>query len=127
MSSFINDDFVFGEWITNGVNVSITSIRRILFLANWADESKLAEIISDCGFEKIEKTSDEDSTQVKQPNTPFTLSGRPYLENFFNEHVIDIVQNEDRYKAMGIGFPSAMILYGPPGTGKTFAVEALAT
>ena len=127
LSSFINDDFVFGEWITNGVNVSITSIRRILFLANWADESKLAKIILDCGFEKIEKTSDEDSTQVKQPNTPFTLSGRPYLENFFNEHVIDIVQNEDRYKAMGIGFPSAMILYGPPGTGKTFAVEALAT
>jgi cell division protease FtsH len=127
LSSFINDDFVFGEWITNGVNVSITSIRRILFLANWADESKLAEIILDCGFEKIEKTSDENSTQIKQPNTPFTLSGRPYLENFFNEHVIDIVQNEDRYKAMGIGFPSAIILYGPPGTGKTFAVEALAT
>jgi cell division protease FtsH len=127
LSSFINDDFVFGEWITNGVNVSITSIRRILFLANWADESKLAEIILDCGFEKIEKTSDEDSTQIKQHNTPFTLSGRPYLENFFNEHVIDIIQNEDRYKAMGIGFPSAIILYGPPGTGKTFAVEALAT
>lgn len=127
LSPFVNDDLIFGLWITNGVNVSITSIRRILFLANWADESKLAEIILDCGFEKIEKTSDEDSTQVKQPNTPFTLSGRPYLENFFNEHVIDIVQNEDRYKAMGIGFPSAIILYGPPGTGKTFAVEALAT
>lgn len=127
LSSFINDDFIFGIWITGGVNVSITSTRRVLFLANWVDESKLAEIILDCEFEGIENATDEKSPQIKQANTPFTLPGRPYLENFFNEHVIDVVQNEGRYKAMGINFPSAIILYGPPGTGKTFAVEALAT
>jgi cell division protease FtsH len=33
--------------------------------------------------------------------------------------------NRDRYKALGIDFPSAVILHGPPGTGKTFAVERL--
>jgi SpoVK/Ycf46/Vps4 family AAA+-type ATPase len=57
--------------------------------------------------------------------TPFSLVGRPQLEQFFNEHVIDIVRHEDRYKALGIGFPGAIALHGPPGCGKTFAVEKL--
>jgi SpoVK/Ycf46/Vps4 family AAA+-type ATPase len=38
---------------------------------------------------------------------------------------VDIVQNRERYAALGIGFPSAVILHGPPGCGKTFAVERL--
>ena len=68
---------------------------------------------------------------VKQRKTPeqikehFSLPGRPALEAFFNEHVVDIIRNSERYKRMGIGFPSAVILHGPPGCGKTFAVERL--
>jgi hypothetical protein len=55
----------------------------------------------------------------------FRLPGRPELETFFTEHVVDIVQNAERYKALGIDFPSAIVLHGPPGCGKTFAVERL--
>ena len=53
------------------------------------------------------------------------MSGRPILEAFFNEHVIDIIENTERYKALGIDFPTAIVLHGPPGCGKTFAVERL--
>jgi SpoVK/Ycf46/Vps4 family AAA+-type ATPase len=53
------------------------------------------------------------------------LPGRPELDSFINEHIVDIIQNRDRYKALGIGFPSAVVLHGPPGCGKTFAVESL--
>ena len=53
------------------------------------------------------------------------MAGRPELADFFNEHIVDIVLNRDRYRALGIEFPSAVILHGPPGTGKTFAVEKL--
>ncbi len=56
----------------------------------------------------------------------FRLPGRPSLEAFFNEHVIDIVRNAEKYSIVGIDFPSAIVLYGPPGCGKTFAVERLA-
>ena len=55
----------------------------------------------------------------------FRLTGRPALETFFNDHVVDIVENPDRYKALGIDFPTAIVLHGPPGCGKTFAVERL--
>lgn len=86
---------------------------------------------------------DETSSQTEQKNegmanpietTPqnsdnkseeFKLPGRPFLEEFFNEHIIDIVYNPERYQAVGIEFPSAVILHGPPGCGKTFAVEKL--
>jgi SpoVK/Ycf46/Vps4 family AAA+-type ATPase len=47
------------------------------------------------------------------------------LEDFFNEHVVDIILHKERYKALGVGFPSAVVLHGPPGCGKTFAVEQL--
>jgi cell division protease FtsH len=68
-----------------------------------------------------------------QPQTPeepveskfFKLPGRPQLEEFFKEHVIDIIFNAQKYQAFGIDFPSAIVLHGPPGCGKTFAVERL--
>ena len=47
------------------------------------------------------------------------------LEAFFREHVIDIVENTERYKALGIEFPAPVVLHGPSGFGKTFAVERL--
>src|SRR3546814_1662770 len=60
-----------------------------------------------------------------QPLGEFSLPVRPNLEAFFNEHVIDLIRNEERYKALGITFPGAVLLHGPPGCGKTFAVEKL--
>ena len=39
--------------------------------------------------------------------------------------MIDIIFNAEKYQAMGIEFPSAIVLHGPPGCGKTFAVERL--
>jgi SpoVK/Ycf46/Vps4 family AAA+-type ATPase len=59
-----------------------------------------------------------------RPKT-FELVGRPSLERFFREHVIDIVENLERYRHLGVEFPSAIVLHGPPGCGKTYAVDRL--
>jgi len=75
----------------------------------------------------------KEAAEPEQPQAPeepaeakvFKLPGRPQLEKFFNEHVIDIIFNAEKYLALGIDFPSAIVLHGPPGCGKTFAVERL--
>ena len=57
---------------------------------------------------------------------PFSLPGRPALEKFFREEILDVIDREEEYRRFGVGFPGATLLYGPSGSGKTFAVEKLA-
>jgi len=148
----VEDEVVLGTWITGGVIISTESFRRLTNLTGWMSPEDLAEIIKAAGFSvpvdagllgkrkpKSQPQSDEKTAIVdgavhpEQPQSQpdkdehkvFTLPGRPQLEEFFNEHVIDIIFNAEKYQALGIEFPSAIVLHGPPGCGKTFAVERL--
>ena len=56
----------------------------------------------------------------------FSLPGRPSLEAFFREYVIDFFARRSEYEAMGIRAPNGVLLHGPPGSGKTYAVRKLA-
>lgn len=150
LSARVSDDVVFGTWLTGGVPVSVQSFRRLRTLTNWLGATHLRDVVVKGGFEVSEKiigpkpaskpsTVPETTTkpdqapaeleaaadQPSQASQRFVLAGRPELEQFINEHVVDIIINEARYKALGIDFPSAIILHGPPGCGKTFAVERL--
>ncbi|MDP1638155.1 MAG: ATP-binding protein [Candidatus Nitrotoga sp.] len=140
LSARVSDDVVFGTWLTGGVPVSVHSFRRLRILTNWLGASHLRDVVVRGGFEvsekiigpktsthKISEQSEtaEVSKSDEQKSTQFSLAGRPELEQFINEHVVDIIENEARYKVLGIEFPSAIILHGPPGCGKTFAVERL--
>ena len=100
------------------------SDRRVRQLLSWLSEAQISEIIKQSGLAGriLESGSPADTVPVVKI---FTLSGRPALEQFFKEHVIDLIEHADRYRALGIEFPSATILHGPPGCGKTFAVEQL--
>ena len=146
ISSRTDDDVVLGYWLTGGANVSAKSFRRLRQATSWLGSGHLKEVVQAGGFEVDEGISAGRSrtlpsqqetllteltnrieTQVdKAPtSTAFELAGRPELAAFFNEHIVDIIQNRDRYKALGIDFPSAVVLHGPPGCGKTFAVDSL--
>ena len=141
-----------GTWITGGVVISTESFRRLTNLTGWMPACDLAEIVKAAGFSvpadagllAKRKPASQAKTDAKaaiakgaaepeEPQTPevpaeakvFKLPGRPQLEEFFNEHVIDIIFNAEKYQALGIDFPSAIVLHGPPGCGKTFAVERL--
>lgn len=141
------DDVVLGYWLTGGASVSVKSFRRLRQMLSWLGASNLKEVVEAAGFEipdampKQQKRPSDAAHEARQENRPethegatiyldntrhaFVLPGRPELEAFFNEHIVDIIQNRDRYKALGIEFPSAVVLHGPPGCGKTFAVEQL--
>lgn len=130
------------RWLSSGVELSLDKFDRLCEIATWLPSSKLSDIIAEAGYcipddvvIRIEKhIPEEKMTQGKQasPNRVktqtgdhFELPGRPALEAFFNDHVVDIIKNAEKYRIMGIDFPSAIILHGPPGCGKTYAVERL--
>lgn len=145
ISSRTGDDVVLGYWLTGGTNIPATSFRRLRQSMSWLGAGHLKDVVQAAGFEvaeiismpgnpaasaeEAEATPAEKREQVKraepEPNTIFELAGRPELAAFFNEHIVDIILHRDRYKALGIEFPSAVILHGPPGCGKTFAVDRL--
>jgi len=152
LTPHVDDEVVLGTWVTGGVVISTESFRRLTNLTGWMPVDDLAEIVKAAGFsvpadasllakrkpasQVKSDTKDviaKDKVETKTQQTPekpteaniFKLPGRPQLEDFFNEHVIDIIFNADKYQALGIDFPSAIVLHGPPGCGKTFAVERL--
>lgn len=152
LTPHVDDEVVLGTWITGGVVISTDSFRRLTNLTGWMPAGDLAEIIKTAGFSipadaglRTKRTpasqtgtgakaatpeAGVEPEQSRSPEEPaeviaFRLPGRRQLEEFFNEHVIDIIFNVERYQALGIEFPSAIVLHGPPGCGKTFAVERL--
>ena len=152
LTPHVEDEVVLGTWLTGGVVISTDSFRRLANLTGWMPAGDLVEIVKAAGFhvpvgaglltkrksasrpKTDEKTAIADAAvESEEPQVPpdkaeskvFSLPGRPQLENFFNEHVIDIIFNPEKYQAVGIEFPSAIVLHGPPGCGKTFAVERL--
>ncbi len=146
ISSRADDDVVLGYWLTGGASVSAKSFRRLRQTMSWLGAQHLKDVVQAAGFEVSEvmpaqpartsnSTQEASLTARREPQQTqpvakdgpkvFELAGRPELAAFFNEHVIDIVQHRDRYKALGIDFPSAIVLHGPPGCGKTFAVDCL--
>lgn len=142
----VDDKIVLGTWLSGGVKISTDDFERLVKLVGWMDTRDLAMTIASAGFDvpdgghyltpqkpqsKDNQDSRNDENAKGYPRTEpksyrFKLPGRPFLEEFFNENVIDIILNEEKYLAMGIDFPSAIVLHGPPGCGKTYVVEKLA-
>lgn len=143
ISSRTDDDVVLGYWLTGGARVPAKSFRRLRQTMSWLGAQHLRDVVTAAGFEIVEEESERfpganqqaaQSARHERRQTPtgkneasnaFELPGRPQLAAFFSEHVVDIVQHRDRYRALGIAFPSAIVLHGPPGCGKTFAVDRL--
>ncbi len=120
------DDEILGQWLTCGVKISAFSTRRILQVIPYMTENELQHVIKEADLTLSSNNSGiVRESPTKQKSKFFTLPGRIQLETFFREHIIDIIENADEYKNMGIEFPSAFILQGPPGCGKTYAVEQL--
>lgn len=92
-----------------------------------ADEGRLE--ISDelrAAAAAAEREREQERHLLKPTAGTFRLRGRAKLERFFNEHVVDIVNHHEVYRAVGVDFPEPFLLEGAPGCGKTYAVERLA-
>lgn len=139
----IGDDVVLGAWLTGGARVSAQRFRQLSHMLSWLAPQALQAVVAAAGLTPVAgqpllapvsaggaataapRAHNTAAEPAMLGNGPFHLAGRPQLEAFFNEHVVDIIANQARYAALGIGFPAAVILHGPPGCGKTYAVEQL--
>ena len=109
--------------LTGGIEDTKLSPRQIRRFNPWMTEKEILVFLESFGFAYENPAAQK---HVKVPDDPFNLPGRPELEAFFREYVIDQHLLKDRYQAMGVQPPSGILLYGPPGSGKTFAVMLLA-
>ena len=140
----IPDDVILGYWLTGGLSISVNSFRKLKQVITWLNDEDLIQVINNAyifdgeslnnGIKAFDTKVHRNaitvmenlvSKQTIEAKENFLLAGRLELTKFFNDHIIDIIKNENRYKLLGIDFPSAVILFGPPGSGKTFAVEKL--
>ena len=54
------------------------------------------------------------------------VAGMQELKDQLQSDVIDVIQNPQRAKVLGITIPNGLLFYGPPGCGKTFFAEKFA-
>jgi hypothetical protein len=147
VSEYANDGEVLGRWLTGGVSVPVRAFRRLSSLLGWLSTKDVTAIVDASGVQNESNRDSPSEVSAKSPQKSgaskspprtadrepevstakkqFYLAGRPKLQAFFNEHVIDIIENAERYASFGVEFPGATVLWGPPGCGKTFAVERL--
>lgn len=130
-------DLLYGQWVTGGVAVHASSFAQISPFMAWMPKELFRNYLKAAGIEpdesrRMNTAAETPEAREKRQQSEFAkgelfeLPGRPALESFFRENIIDIVKHRDAYSRMGISFPGATVLYGPSGTGKTFGVERLA-
>jgi adenylate kinase family enzyme len=87
--------------------------------------SQIRDFFSSLGIEDQNISLALENTEINNPSQ-FSLPGRPELEQFFRDNIIDYFHRYKEYQRMGIKPPNGILLYGPPGTGKTYSVKKLA-
>lgn len=139
-----DDRLLLGTWLSGGVRVSAADLGRLCRLLGWLDLQQVEQVVSAAGFwpeegfmltrsggDGLVQTGPAPDAPPRRRSPlaegkPFTLPGRPKLERFFNEHVVEVAAQPEKYRRMGITFPAAAVLHGPSGCGKTYAVRRLA-
>lgn len=130
----VDDATILGTWLTGGLRVPAAPVSRIQAYLSWMSPEQLGRVVASAGLEVggLVRIGDDPSPASADRNARgiggegrFELPGRRVLETFFNDHIVDVVQNRESYRLLGIGNPAAIVLEGPPGCGKTVAVERL--
>jgi hypothetical protein len=107
------------ELLAGGARTPLTDIDSIRAINSWLTPNEIEAFL---------RALDVDIAQGKPraaDPTSFELPGRPELERFFREYILEPSLDRERYAALGVKRPNGVLLYGPPGSGKSYAVGKL--
>ena len=78
-------------------------------------------------FTEVHATEDNQRTIIKKRGNGFKdVAGMKLLKEQLQSDVIDLIQDPQQAKELGISMPNGLLFYGPPGCGKTFFAEKFA-
>ena len=74
-----------------------------------------------------EAVNNDTKGQIKKKGNGFAdVAGMTELKEQLQSDVIDLLQNPEQAKALGLHVPNGLLFYGPPGCGKTYFAEKFA-
>ena len=74
----------------------------------------------------IKTSSDTPKVSRKKGNGFADVAGMDELKAQLQSDVIDLLQNSEQAKELGLYIPNGLLFYGPPGCGKTYFAEKFA-
>jgi cell division protease FtsH len=111
---------VASQFLVAGANLSRLDGDAVRSLNSWLTSEEVEDFLSALGGRSPQP-------EERRPMSSFSLPGRPALEQFFREYVIEPSADRERYAALKVQMPNGVLLYGPPGSGKTHTVNKLAS
>jgi hypothetical protein len=110
--------------LTGGVAVPTLSTAEIRSFNGRISDQEIASFFAACEG-RASNLGQGGLIQSTASQCEFSLPGRPKLERFFREYVIDPSLDRARYESLGVRMPNGILLYGPTGSGKSYTVEKL--
>jgi cell division protease FtsH len=108
--------------LTAGAPLPELTVASIRAINSWVLQEDVERFLDVLGVRDVRM---DIAPTVKVNPASFSLPGRPKLEQFFREYVLDPSANPERYAALGVQMPNGVLLYGPPGSGKSHAIRKL--
>jgi hypothetical protein len=110
------------EILAGGAHIPQADVNSIRSINSWLMLEEINAFLSNLDVQ----TAQSEPAERLDP-AAFRLPGRPELERFFREYILEPSADRERYAALGVKTPNGILLYRPTGSGKSHAVGKLVT